>query len=153
MYMLDVRALDSTTIKAKYDRLSSWLDERRRRLWAAVEAEQLGFGGVSAVATATGLSRNTIRAGLNELAAGRRTRKGTGPEDAERIRRPGGGRKRLTATDPALLTALDALVQPYTRGDPMTPLRWTCKSTARLAAGLTRHGHPVGARKVAALLH
>ena len=153
MYMLAVRALDSTTIKAKYDRLSSWLDERRRRLWAAVEAEQLGFGGVSAVATATGLSRNTIRAGLNELAAVRRTRKGTGPEDAERIRRPGGGRKRLTATDPALLTALDALVQPYTRGDPMTPLRWTCKSTARLAAELTRHGHPVGARKVAALLH
>src|SRR5213593_2179353 len=119
MYMLDVRALDSTTIKAKYDRLSSWLDERRRRLWAAVEAEQLGFGGVSAVATATGLSRNTIRAGARELAVARRAKR---PVDTERIRQPGSGRKPLTEKNPRLLGALDALVQPYTRGDPMGPL-------------------------------
>jgi hypothetical protein len=147
-----VHALDSTAIRAKYRKLSGWLDEKRRRLWAAVEAEQLGFGGVAAVATATGLSRNTIRAGVNELAANRQRRRALRPETPERIRRPGGGRKRLTDKDPHLLAALDALVQPYTRGDPMNPLRWTCKSTPRLAAELTRQGHRVGARKVAALL-
>jgi len=152
VYVYDVRALDSTVIKAKYERLSAWLDEKRRRLWAAVEAEQLGFGGVSAVAAATGLSRTTIRAGVKELAAARRARRPTRVEGGERIRRPGGGRKGLMEKDPRLLAALDALVQPYTRGDPMSPLRWTCKSTARLAAELTRRGHPVGARKVAALL-
>jgi transposase len=149
----DVRALDSTAIKVKYQKLSSWLDEKRRRLWAAVEAEQLGFGGVAAVAAATGLSRNTIRAGLTELASARRRRRRPRPADEERIRQPGGGRKRLTAKDPRLRAALDALVQPYTRGDPMSPLRWTCKSTARLAGELSRQGHRIGARKVAALLH
>lgn len=149
MYVYDVRALDATEIKAKYQQLSPWLDERRRRLWAAVEAEQLGFGGVSAVATATGLSRNTIRAGVRELAVARRAKR---PVDTERIRQPGGGRKLLTEKDPRLLAALDALVQPYTRGDPMGPLRWTCKSTGRLATELTRQGHRIGARKVAALL-
>ncbi|MBI2468314.1 MAG: ISAzo13 family transposase [Candidatus Rokubacteria bacterium] len=148
VYVYDVHALDSTGIKAKYGRLAVWLDEKRRRLWAAVEAEQLGFGGVSAVAAATGLSRTTIRAG----AAARRARTPTRPEGGERIRQPGGGRKRLTVKDPRLLGSLDALVQPYTRGDPMSPLRWTCKSTARLAAELTRQGHPIGARKVATLL-
>ena len=151
--MYDVRALDSRVIKAKYRRLSAWLDEKRRRLWAAVEAEQLGFGGVAAVAAATGLSRNTIRAGVKELAVARRARRTIMTEGGERIRQPGGGRKPLTAKDPRLVAALDALVQPYTRGDPMSPLRWTCKSTARLAAELTRQGHRIGARKVAALLH
>jgi len=150
VYVYDVRALESAGLKAKYERLAPWLDEKRRRLWAAVEAEQLGFGGLSAVAAATGLSRNTIRAGLHELAAARRAKR---PVDRERIRRPGGGRKPLTANDPGLVAALDALVQPYTRGDPMSPLRWTCKSTARLAAELSRQGHRVSARKVATLLH
>jgi hypothetical protein len=148
-----VRALDSTAIKAKYRKLSALLDEKRRRLWAAVEAEQLGFGGVAAVAAATGLSRNTIRAGLAELAGPRRASRAPRAQAAERIRQPGGGRKRLTEKDPRLLAALEALVQPYTRGDPMSPLRWTCKSTARLARDLTRQGHRIGARKVAALLH
>ena len=151
-YEYDVHALDATAIRTKYRKLSVWLDEKRRRLWAAAEAEQLGFGGVAAVATATGLSRNTIRAGLTELAATRRAGRTAQPELLERIRRPGGGRKRLTEKDPHLLAALDALVQPYTRGDPMNPLRWTCKSTPRLAAELTRQGHRIGARKVAALL-
>ncbi len=151
--MYDVRALDSTAIKVKYQKLSAWLDEKRRRLWAAVEAEQLGFGGVAAVAAATGLSRNTIRAGLTELASARRRRRVPRPADGERIRQPGGGRKRLTEKDPRVVAALDALVQPYTRGDPMSPLRWTCKSTARLAAELSRQGHRIGVRKVAALLH
>ena len=147
--MYDVRALDAREVKAKYRQLAPWLDERRRRLWAAVEATQLGFGGVSAVATATGLSRNTIRAGIREL---ERARRGTRGMDTQRVRQPGGGRKPLTATNPQLMAALDALVQPYTRGDPMEPLRWTCKSTARLAAELTRQGHRLSARTVAALL-
>jgi hypothetical protein len=140
-------------IRAKYKKLAPWLDEKRRRLWAATEAEQLGYGGVAAVATATGLSPNTIRAGVNELAAGRQSQGMVASEQGDRIRRPGGGRKRLTDKDPRLVAALEVLVQPYTRGDPMNPLRWTCKSTERLAAELTRQGHPIGARKVADLLH
>ena len=148
-----MRALEHSVIKAKYKQLAPWLDEMRRRLWAAAEAEQLGYGGVAAVATATGLSRNTIREGVKDLAAGRRSRGTITPERGERIRRPGGGRKRLTDRDPRVMTALETLVQPYTRGDPMNPLRWTSKSTERLAAELTRQGHPIGARKVADLLH
>jgi hypothetical protein len=125
------------------------MDERTRRLWAAAEAAELGWGGVSAVATATGLSRTTITAGLREL------RHRTEHPDAltsARIRRPGGGPKRLTQTDPGLLPALEALVDPLTRGDPDSPLRWTCKSTRRLAEELTRQGHPLCPRSVAALL-
>lgn len=140
-------------IKAKYKKLAPWLDEKRRRLWAATEAEQLGYGGVAAVATATGLSPNTIRGGVKELTAGRPSQRVVAPEQGDRIRRPGGGRKRLTDKDPRLVAALEGLVQPYTRGDPMNPLRWTCKSTERLAAALTRQGHPIAARKVADLLH
>jgi hypothetical protein len=125
------------------------MDERMRRQWAAAEAAELGWGGVSAVAAATGLSRTTITAGLHEL----RQRAGhPGAPTSPRIRRPGGGPKRLTETDPGLLPALEALVEPVTRGDPDSPLRWTCKSTRRLAEELTRQGHPVCPRSVAALL-
>jgi transposase len=124
-------------------------DERTRRLWAATEARALGRGGISRVAEATGLSRLTIRAGLDELATT------TGDEDdlAGRTRRPGGGRKPLTETDSKLLGALEALVDPVTRGDPMSPLRWTCKSAAELAAELTARGHPASERSVNRLLH
>jgi transposase len=124
-------------------------DERTRRLWAATEARALGRGGISRVAEATGLSRLTIRAGLDELATT------TGDEDdlAGRTRRPGGGRKPLTETDSRLLGALEALVDPVTRGDPMSPLRWTCKSAAKLAAELTARGHPASERSVNRLLH
>lgn len=124
------------------------MDERARRQWAAAEARELGWGGVTAVSQATRLSRTTITAGLRELElpAGQRAAEGT------RVRRPGGGRKALTETDPGLLIALEALIEPTARGDPQSPLRWTCKSTRRLAEELTRQRHPVGANTVAALL-
>jgi Rhodopirellula transposase DDE domain len=135
-------------IRRKYQLLVPELDERQRRQWAAAEARELGWGGVTLVAHATGLSRPTITAGLRELEqpAPRRA------AEAARVRRPGGGRKPLTETDPGLLAALEALLEPVTRGDPQSPLRWTCKSTRRLAEELTRQEHPVGPRTVAALL-
>jgi hypothetical protein len=124
------------------------LDERRRRQWAAAEAREVGYGGVSVVARATGLARSTIHAGLRDLRASRRQR----VRAAERIRRAGGGRRPLTTSDPALLTALLALIEPTTRGDPESPLRWTCKSTTQLADELTQQRHPVSPRTVATLL-
>lgn len=136
-------------IRRKYRALRVELDERGRRQWAAAEARELGWGGVMAVAQATGLSRTTITAGLRELDLPTRDR----AVEALRIRRPGGGRKPLTQTDPELLAALEALIEPATRGDPESPLRWTCKSTRRLAEELTRQHHPVGPNTVAALLH
>ena len=135
-------------IRRKYRALSVKMDERARRQWAAAEARELGWGGVTAVAHATGLSRTTITAGLRELVL-------PGPQravEATRVRRPGGGRRPLTETDPGLMAALEALIEPATRGDPESPLRWTCKSTRRLADELTRHHHPVGSNTVAALL-
>jgi len=135
-------------IRRKYQLLVPEMDERMRRQWAAAEARELGWGGVSAVAGATGLSRPTIVAGLRELdqPAHRRS------AEAVRVRRPGAGRRPLTETDPELLTVLESLVEPVTRGHPESPLRWTCKSTRRLAEELTRQNHRVGARTVASLL-
>jgi hypothetical protein len=124
------------------------LDERRRRQWAAAEAREAGYGGVSVVARATGLARSTIHAGLRDLRASCRQR----AKAAARIRGAGAGRRRLTTTNPALLSALWALIEPTTRGDPESPLRWTCKSTAQLADELTRQRHPVSPRTVATLL-
>jgi len=133
-------------IREMYRSLEPEMDERRQ--WAAAEARGLGRGGVSAVARATGLSRVTITAGMAELdmSAAERGR------EAARVRRPGGGRRPLAETDPGLVAALDALVEPTTRGDPMSPLRWTSTSTRHLAAELTRRGHPVGRGTVATLL-
>jgi DDE family transposase len=130
--------------------LSGVLDERSRRHWAAAEARELGYGGVSAVARATGLARDTIRVGLREL-----HQQSLHPEEpsSARLRKPGGGRKALVESDPELLPALEALVEPLTRGDPESPLRWTCKSTRQLAKELTRQRHPIGYRTVAWLLH
>jgi hypothetical protein len=145
--MRDASAIEP--IRRKFDALGPVMDERMRRQWAAAEAAEFGRGGVSAVATATGLSRTTITAGLRELR--QRAEQPDAPIPA-RIRRPGGGPKRLTETDPGLLPALEALVDPVTRGDPDSPLRWTCKSTRRLAEELTRQGHPICPRSVAALL-
>lgn len=135
-------------IQRKFQLLAPEMDERLRRQWAAAEARELGWGGISLVARSTGLSRPTIRAGLRELdqPADERALEGS------RVRRRGGGRKRLTESDPELLAALEALVEPVTRGDPQSPLRWTCKSTRRLAEELTRQRHPVSSRTVAALL-
>jgi transposase len=136
-------------IRVKYWGLAPVMDERMRRQWAAIEASSLGWGGVSAVAQATGLARNTIQAGMREVA-----HRAAHPREAveNRIRRPGGGRKRLTETDSQLLAALEALVDPATRGDPESPLRWTCKSTAKLAEELTHQNHPVTDRTVATML-
>ena len=137
-------------IESKYRSLASVLDERARRHWAATEARAYGWGGVSAVSDATGMSPNTIRKGLAELAA----REGDpDSEVSSRLRKPGGGRKRLTETDPQLSVELDRLVAPLTRGDPQSPLRWTCKSTSHLAQELSLQGHPISARAVAQLLN
>lgn len=136
-------------IRVKFRALDAVLDERSRRQWAAAEAMEYGSGGVTAVADATGLARDTIAAGIQELKY-----RQLHPEEpvTERLRKSGAGRKRLTESDPALLTALEALVEPLTRGDPESPLRWTCKSTRRLAAELTSQGHRIGYRSVACLL-
>ena len=134
-------------IQLKFNALGPVMDERVRRQWAASEARSLSWGGISLVAMATGMSRNTIRTGIKELIA----REKTGIV-SRRIRRPGGGGKPLVQTDPGIVQALEELVAPETRGDPMSPLRWTLKSTSQLAAELTHRDHPVSARKVAALL-
>lgn len=136
-------------IRQKYQLLRPELDERSRRLWAATEAMVLGYGGVRAVSRATGMSENTIQFGLSQL---QQTDKPMDSESPRRIRQTGGGRKPLTQEDPDLLAALDALVEPTSRGDPMSPLRWTSKSTRKLAEELTNQGHPVSHTKVGQLL-
>jgi len=136
------------SIARKYRTLGELFDERGRRLWAAVEAGELGRGGVSLIARATGLSRNTISRGLQELAGLQRGE----PLPQGRIRAEGGGRKTLTEKDPQLLEELERLVEPTTRGDPQSPLRWTCRSTRQLAEALKQQGHPVGRQKVCELL-
>jgi len=135
-------------IRRKFRALKPEMDERMRRQWVASEARELGWGGVTLVARATKLSRPTIAAGLRELELPARQR----AAEAPRVRRPGGGRRPLTETDPGLLAALEALIEPTTRGDPESALRWTCKSTRRLADELTRQDHPVGPGTVATLL-
>ena len=136
-------------IRRKYRALSDMMNERMRRQWAATEAADLGWGGVTRVARATGLARNTIMVGVRELACRRLHPRAT---PSLRIREVGGGRKSLTETDLGLQAALDALVNPATRGHPESPLRWTCKRTSNLAAELARQNHPVSDRTVAALL-
>jgi hypothetical protein len=138
-------------IRWKYEVLAPVMDERLTRLWAASEAEALGRGGTAAVTKATGILGKRIRAGMKDLAAIRANRP-TEPAHEQRIRRPGGGRKALEEHDPELVNALDRLIDPLTRGDPESPLRWTCKSTRKLAAELTAQGHTVGATKVRELL-
>jgi hypothetical protein len=135
-------------IRRKFRALRPGMDERLRRQWAAAEARELGRGGITTVAHAIGMSRTTITAGCRELKLPIKQRR----QEALRVRRPGGGRRSLAETDPELLTALEAIVEPVTRGDPESPLRWTCKSTAKLAAELTQQKHPVSDRTVATLL-
>lgn len=132
-------------LAAKLAVLLPQLDERQRRLLLGAEAQALGRGGIARVAAASGMSAPTVTRGLAEVRAG-----ATGDG---RVRKPGGGRKSLTETDPGLLPALEALVDPVTRGDPMSPLRWTTKSTRQLADALTADGHPVSHVRVGELLH
>jgi hypothetical protein len=136
----------SSELQAKLLGVWPLLDERTRRLMAANEARALGHGGISQVSRACGLSRKAIAKGIREIEAG------TAPAPG-RIRQPGAGRKKITAHDPGLMPAMERLIEPETRGDPQSPLRWTCKSTRTLAAQLTRQKHPISHMKVAQLLH
>jgi transposase len=136
---------DLARIKQRFDAVRLVLDERSRRLVAAAEAKALGSGGISAVAQATGVSRLVIRQGLQELESGE-------SPGAGRVRREGGGRKRIVEKDPTLLRDLESLVEPTTRGDPESVLRWTCKSVRRLADELKQMGHQVSYSVVAEIL-
>ena len=135
--------IDDAAIRARYAGMKSHLDERGRRLFAALEAKTAGHGGIVTVARATGIARSTIGRGLKELSAG---------AEPGWIRRPGGGRKTLVAHDGTLLADLLGLVEPTTRGDPETALRWTCKSLRRLAAELQAQGHKISHTVVGELL-
>jgi len=138
-------------LSRKFELLQSEFDERSRRLWAATEAIAMGHGGVKAVSRATGIAESTIRIGKKELKQGAIARKP--PQTVpRRIRKKGAGRKPLTAQDDSLISALDSLVEPTARGDPMCPLRWTCKSTRKLAQELRRQGHRISHTKVSQLL-
>ena len=147
--MLHVTAMPDENVVAwlhsKFILLGNDLDERGRRRWAATEALSLGRGGIAAVAEATGLSDRTIRNGINELTRG----EVMGPQ---RQRRPGAGRKSRADEQPTLLAALEALVEPTSRGDPVSPLRWTCKSLANLADELSQQGFAVSHTTVGHLL-
>lgn len=138
-------------VRAKYESLAPLVDERVRRCWAAAEAKAIGWGGISAVAQATGLSRNTIQAGIEELERPPLAL-GIGGEQL-RVRRPGGGRKLLIETDPGLLRDLKKMLDDSTRGDPQSPLKWTSKSCQHLADELNRKGHRVSHDTVTNLLH
>ena len=141
---------DTYKIRTKYGVLNVELDERSRRIWAATEAKTLGHGGVAAVSRATGLAESTIRTGRKEIDKHPSLTKN---EDVvRRVRRAGGGRKALEHKDSDILVSLDALVDPTSRGDPMSPLRWTCKSTRRLAEELLDQGYSVSHTKVGQLL-
>jgi transposase len=141
--MQDAQTL--AALRGKYIELLDDLDERGRRRWAAVEARALGYGGITAVASATGLSDRTIRTGLKELDA-------FDPVPGHRQRRRGGGRKPHAFTQPGLRDALDRMIDPTTRGSPMNPLRWTIQSTYRLAEALREQGYEVSATSVRRLL-
>jgi hypothetical protein len=133
-------------IHERYCQIKAHLTERTRRLWCASEAQALGYGGVSRVSNITGLSRKAITKGVAELES-------ETPLSPDRIRKPGAGPKTLPQRQPGIKEKLESLVEPLTRGDPESPLRWTCKSTRRLAGEMTRAGWPLSDRSVAALLH
>ena len=137
--------IDEEAIGERFRALAGELNERQRRLWAAAEARSHGWGGISAVARATGMSQETIRRGVRELESGQVLEPG-------RVRRPGGGRRSLRQTDPTLLRDLERLVDADSRGDPQSPLRWTAKSVRNLADGLGLLGHKVHFTSVAKLL-
>jgi hypothetical protein len=139
-----VVVIDIEPIRERFSAVAPFVDERGRRLVAAAEAFAAGYGGIAAVATATGVASSTIGRGLKELAQ---------DEPSEWVRRPGAGRKPTISKDPTLLSDLEALVEPTTRGDPESPLRWTCKSVRRLAQALQAQGHEVSRTLVGHLLN
>jgi len=141
------RASIETAIRQRFADLGVLLNERERRVWAAVEAKSLGYGGISVVARVTGISRRTIHAGLKELSSLQSS------GCPQRIRSARGGRKSLVVTQPELPNALEALGEPTARGDPESSLRWTCKGVRRLAAELQEQGFHIERQKVADLLH
>ena len=143
--------VSDSDIQHRFRSLSPFLDERMRRLVAAAESEAIGYGGVSAVSRATGVSRRAITEGVKELGQTKKSKKASALR--LRIRRQGAGRKRTSQKDPTLLEDLDRLVDPVTRGDPESPLRWTCKSVRHLAEELQREGHSVSYQTVSELLH
>lgn len=138
--------IETEGIRQRFQRLASVLDERTRRAVAAAEALSLGRGGIAAVARATGVSRRAIAQGIKEL-------RGELEWEAGRVRRKGAGRKKTASKDPTLCEDLECLVEPVTRGDPESPLRWTCKSVRKLAAELKEQGHDLSHQLVAELLH
>jgi hypothetical protein len=138
--------IDITAIRDRFLDLSPHLNERGRRIFAASQARSVGYGGIAAVSRATGIAASTIGRGLAELSA-------TDQFASNRVRRPGGGDRPLVAKDPTLLADLLAMVEPDARGDPMSPLRWTCKSLSQLASALVAMGHKIGRSAVGDLLH
>jgi hypothetical protein len=132
--------VDADAIRQRWEAVGAQLDERGRRLFAAVEVRTAGWGGLAMVSKITGLARSTINRGEDDLEVA--------PLPKGRVRRVGGGRRALCKTDPGLVPALKRLVEPATRGDPMRPLIWVSKSLAKLAAALTAMGHPIGADTV-----
>ena len=137
--------IDADAIRARYEQMAPFLDERERRLFVAGEALSLGHGGVTAVAAATGMARSTINRGMADLKAGHADLGGA-------IRRPGGGRKRAVETQPGLLAALEALIEDAIRGDPESPLRWVSRSQRNIAEALRRQGFEVSQKLVGRLL-
>lgn len=140
--------MDTEMIKQRYALISPFLDERQRRLYLAAEAKVIGYGGVSTVSRMTGVSRSAISAGYEDYDQAKENKISPG-----RIRKEGGGRKRTVTTDVTLKTDIEALIEPVTRGDPESPLRWTCKSVRNLSDELNRMGHKTSHRMVAELLH
>ncbi len=146
------RMLAVDAVRGKYERLRGVMDERVTRLWAAAEAEALGYGGIAVVVEARGISKSRVRAGLRDLAE-YAVNPPTIPPRAQRVRRPGAGRPLLEESDAKLVPDLESLVEPVTRGDPESPHRWTSKSKDKLPAELQAMGHKVSATKVGLLLH
>lgn len=136
-------------VAERYARMKNVLNERARRLFAATEALALGYGGIAIVARATGIAPGTIGVGIKEV---RKIEADAAPLEEQRIRKPGGGRPKTASKDPKLIPDLERLVEPMTRGDPESPLRWTCKSLRQLSAELVKQGHDVGKDVVSRLL-
>jgi len=141
--------MDLESIQKRFQRVFPFMDEKRRRILAAAEAEVIGYGGITTVARATGLSRVTITQGIKELNA----QPVVDSRSKERIRKVGGGRKKEIDRDPFIVKDLEALIEPYTSGDPESALRWTCKSVRRLSNELNEQGHQTSHRMVAELLN